>query len=335
MKTTQEKKRAAAFQKCKLKAVSEISICFHPECGEKSINSHILQKNGILSTLIKDGHVMQMGIDPFKDEIHYFNRIGIKNAFSFNCFCNPHDTNLFKEIETEEIDFSNYKHLILFTLRTIYNEKFRKQVNVRMRELLIAKYSDLFDINFLNNQNEGENLGLLDIEKTEKLIWKDINENFESFVFETREINRIELCLTGFYNYETTRELETYRKENGKDKEDIIDIFINVFPYKDKTTIILGYKKTHESDVKSYVNTLIKESEKRFLRQLTNLLMFRCETWVMSENFYKKRIKKCESYFGMAAHYSNHNFDERKFFIINLFEDNFCEQMKRWKKNVG
>ncbi|MBE7630513.1 hypothetical protein [Tenacibaculum piscium] len=335
MKNEQEKKQAAAFQKCKLKATNEIKTCFHPDCNENSINTHILQKNGILSSLENERHLMEMGINPFLDEIHYFNRIGINKAYSFKCFCNTHDTDLFKEIETDEINFSNYHHLILFTLRTIYNEKFRKLVNVRMRELLIAQHPNLFDIDFLKKQNEGEKLGLLDIEKTENLIWNDINENTESFVFETREINRIELCLTGFYNYETTRELEDYRKRNGKDKEDVIDIFINVFPYKDKTTIILGYKKKHKSDVKSYVNTLIKESEKRFLRQLTNLLMFRCETWVISEKFYKKRIKKCESYFGMAAHYSNNNYNERKFFVINLFEESFCEQMKRWKKNVG
>lgn len=329
------KKIASAFQKCKLKAINEIGTCYHPNCQKKSINSHILQKNGILSTLEKDGHVMEMGMNPFKDEIHFFNRIGINKTFSFKCFCNEHDTDLFIEIETQEIDFSNYRHFILFTLRTIYNEKFRKQVNVRMRELLIKEHSDLFDVIYLVNQNEQENIGFLDIEKTEKLIWKDIKDNTQSFVFETREINKIDLCLSAFYSHETTRELDNYRQRYGKDKEDVIDIFINVFPYKDKTTVILGYKKCHESEVKGYVNTLIKESEKRFLRQLTNLIMFRCETWIISEEFYKKRIKKCESYFGMAANYSKRNYDERKFFLINLFDENFCEQMKRWKKNIG
>lgn len=335
MKTQQKIKIAAAFQKCKLKAISEIGTCFHPGCEAKSINSHILQKSGILSSLEKDGHLIEMHLNPFKDEIHFFKRIGIKQAFSFKCFCDEHDPNLFKEIETQKIDFSNYRQLILFTLRTIYNEKFRKQVNVRMRELLIAEHSDLFDIVHLSNQNEQEKLGFLDIEKTEKLIWKDIMDNTQSFVFETREINRIELCLSAFYNYESTRELENYRRRYGKDKEDVIDIFINAFPYNDKTTVIMGYKKSHELEVKGYVNTLIKESEKRFLRQLTNLIMFRCETWVTSEEFYKKRIKNCESYFGMAAHYSNQNYDERKFFLINLFDENFCEQINRWKKTLS
>jgi hypothetical protein len=180
MKTQQQKKMPAAFQKCKLKAIEEMNTCLHPSCNENSINTHILQKNGILSTLENDRHLMEMGINPFQDEIHFFNRIGINKAYSFKCFCNEHDTNLFKEIETKEIDFSNYRHLILFTLRTIYNEKFRKKVNIRMRELLIIEHSDLFDVIHLANENKQENLGLLDIEKTEELIWKDINEIYYS-----------------------------------------------------------------------------------------------------------------------------------------------------------
>jgi len=335
MKTQQEKKIAAAFQKCKLKAISEINICLHPECEVKSINSHILQKNGILSTLGKDGHVMEMGIDPFKSDIHYFNRIGINKAYSFKCFCNPHDTDLFKSIETDEIDFTKYSNLILFTLRTIYNEKFRKLVNVRMRELLIKEHSDLYDVNFLTELNKQEKLGLTDIEKVENLIWNDINNGTQNFIFITREINHIDLCLSSFYNYETTRELDNYKRKYGKDKDDVSEIFINVFPYNEKTTVIMGYQKVYESEVKGYVNTIMKESEKRFLRKLTNLLMFQCETWITSENFYIKRIKKCEQYFGMAAEYSNNNFDERQFFLINLFQENFCDLMKKWKKNVG
>ena len=335
MKTQQEKKIAAAFQNCKLKAINEIGTCFHPECEQKSINSHILQKNGILSTLEKDGHVMEMGINPFQNDIHYFNRIGINTAYSFKCFCNEHDTNLFKSIETEEIDFNDYSNLILFTLRTIYNEKFRKLVNVRMRELLIEKHSDIYDVDFLTEENKQEKLGLKDIEKTENLIWKDINTNSESFTFITREIQHIDLCLSAFYNFETTRELDIYRRKYGKDKEDLIDIFVNAFPYKGKTTVIMGYKTIYEKEVKGYVNMIMKESEKRFLRKLTNLLMFQCETWITSQDFYEKRIKKCEKYFGMAAEYSIRNLDERQFVAINLFREDFCEVMDRWKKNVG
>jgi hypothetical protein len=334
MKSIIEKKQAAAFQNCKVKAIKEISRCFHPDCSKKSINSHILQKNGILSNLEKDRHLMEMRINPFRDEIHHFEKIGINVAYSFNCFCNEHDTDLFKKIETDEIDFNDYESLLLFTLRTVYNEKFRKLVNHRMRELLIEKHSDLYNIYDLTKLNIEEKLGISDIEKTENLIWKDLNEGTESFVFLSRKIKQIPICLSAFYNYETTEELEAYKIKHGIDKENVSDIFINVFPFQENSIFMMGYKKQDEMVVKQYVHRIVKERPKRLLRQFTNLLLFQCETWVTSIDFYNERIKKCEEYFGKAADFSGQNKNERVFFKLNLFGTNFCSEIKTWHKNI-
>lgn len=326
---------AKAWQQAKLKAISQINTCFYPGCNKSSINSHILQQNGILTELEENGHVMQMEMNPFESDIHFFKRTGINKAFSFKCFCTYHDTELFKNIETKEIDFSVYRNNLLFTLRTKYNEKFRKMVNARMREILIEKHSDIFNVAHLEGINEQEKLGISDIEKTEKIIWNDLINNQESFVFLIREINKIPLCLSAFYNYETTRELNEYIRINGKDRENVSDIFINVFPYLGKTKFMMGYKKKDEKTVKQYVNSVFKESEKRLLSKLTNLLLFQCETWITSESFYHERIKKCEGNFGFAAEFSNANDNERVFFKLNLFKDTFCQDFKEWKKTLA
>ncbi len=335
MKINPQIRIAKAWQQAKLKAIAQIDTCFYPGCNRHSINSHILQQNGILSELEENSHVIQLEMNPFKSDMHYFKRTGINKAFSFKCFCTKHDSELFKTIETKEIDFSVYRNNLLFTLRTIYNEKFRKIVNVRMREILIEKHGDIFNVIQLEKINEQEKLGISDIEKTEKLIWNDLNNNQESFVFLIREINKIPLCLSAFYNYETTRELNEYLRLNGKDKEDVSVIFINVFPYLGKTVFIMGYKKKDEKTVKQYVNGIFKESEKRLLTKLTNLLLFQCETWVISESFYLKRIKKCESNFGFAAEFSYANDNERVFFNLNLFKETFCRDFKEWKKTLA
>ena len=334
-KDPQKIKRAKAFQVCKEKAVKSINNCFYPDCNNVSINSHILQKNGILSSLEKDRHLMQMEINQYRDDIHFFKRIGINEAFSFNCFCQEHDSELFKAIETKEIDFTVYKNLLLFTLRAIYNEKFRKIVNLKMKECLIREHHDIYSSYKLNADNEQEKLGILDIQKTEDLIWRDIQNGTESFVFKVRQIEKIELCLASFYNYETTQELNDYRIKYGKDMENVTDIFITVFPYFDKSVFIMGYKKEEESTVKGYVNSFFSENEKRLLRKLTNLLLFQCETWVTSEHFYNNRLKKCESVFSEAVAFSEQNMIERRFFDLNLFHDNFYNKVIQWRKDVG
>jgi len=330
-----EKQRAKAFHDCKIGAINSVNICFHPECNEHSINSHILQKNGILSSIAEDGHVMEMHINKYRDDEHFFKKIGINNAFSFNCFCNAHDTGLFKSIEVTEIDFSNYKNLLLFTLRTIYNEKFRKIVNVRMWECLLATHKKLFYEEFLNGSLNQEKLGLEDIERTEILIWKDLNENTESFVFKVRNIKRIEICMSSFYNYETSLEMNAYFKEHGRQKETVIDIFINLFPHKNESVFMMGYKKEDESQVKGYINEFFSDTEKRLKRKITNLLMFTCETWVISNSFYNKRIEGNDAFFGDAVKFSSQNMHERRFFDINIFQEDFTSKFKIFKKNLA
>lgn len=327
-------KIAKAFHDCKSKAIEEINVCFHPNCDKKSINSHILQKNGILSSIAEDGHVTEMQINKFNETEHFFKKVGLKKAFSFNCFCQTHDTELFKNIELEEIDFSNYRNLLLFTLRTLYNEKFRKLVNISMYKCLFTNHSELFDKNILKGMISQEKLGITDLKKTESLIWKDLNSGSESYVFKIREISKRDICLSAFYNYETSLELQQYIRNHQKEKEDVTAIFVNIFPYKSKSIFMMAYKKENESEAKAYVNQFFKENEKRLERRITNLMMFQCETWVVSNNFYKKRIEKNKEAFSFAIWFSNKNINERKFFDLNIFQEDFTNKYKLFKKNI-
>lgn len=279
---------AKAFHDCKTTGIKSIKKCFHPDCNQKSINSHILQKNGILSEIAEDSHVFEMQINKYNEKEHTFKRIGINKAFSFNCFCAKHDTELFKTIEVEDIDFSNYRNLLLFTLRTLYNEKYRKLVNVAMYKCLITNHKDKFNIHYLKSLLKQEKLGVGDLERTEKIIWKDLNSNSESFVFKVREISFKEICLSAFYTYETSIELQEYAKKHKKPKDELIEIFINLFPYKSKSILMMAYRKENEPEVKGYVNEYFTDNEKRLERKITNLMLFQCETWVISSKFYKK-----------------------------------------------
>lgn len=326
---------AKLFLDCKKKAIREIKTCYHPECNEKSINSHILQKNGILSSIAFDNHLWEHQINPFKTPHFYFKKTGINDIFSFNCFCERHDNELFKKIETKNIDFKDYECLLLFTLRTIYNEKFRKEVNIRMYELMIEK-GDLMpeQEQFMINHVEQEKLGILDLKANENDIWSDLNNKSESFVFEVRELKLIEICLSAFYNYETTIEMNNYRIKYGKDMDRISEIFINLFPFKGKSILIMGYNKKDEKKVKGYFYTFFKESEKRVQRKITNLFLFACETWVISNDFYIEKIKGIENIIADASNYSTKNMNERQSFPLNFCSSNFKNDMKKWKKNV-
>ena len=64
-------------------------------------------------------------------------------------------------------------------------------------------------------------------------------------------------------------------------------------------------------------------------------MMFQCETWVVSNKFYSKRIEKNEEAFSFAVWFSRQNMNERKFFDLNIFHDDFANKYRIFKKNAG
>lgn len=240
------KQFAKIFHASKTKAINSITKCFHPECNNESINSHILQKNGILTSIAEEGHVIESTNNLFYDNTTRFIKTGINKAFSFRCFCSYHDDVLFKTIEQNELDILNYRNQLLFTLRTIYNEKFRKMVNLKVYQNYKHQHSDYIDLKVIEKLIYQEQLGIIDLTKIENLIWKDLNENSESFTFYTREINKKDICLSSFYTFETSSELRFYNMIFNKDKEDITEIFVSLFPHTNKSIFIMGIQKEKE-----------------------------------------------------------------------------------------
>lgn len=324
------KKNFQDFENCKRQVIKGKQSCYHPCCSSKSINSHILQKNGILSSIAVDRHLWGIEVNTFRNPPFHFRRIGINDAYSFKCFCNSHDTELFSKIEQKVIDFEDYESCLLFTLRAIYNEIFRKEVNIETYKCLLSSGSKDLNVAILLELIKSEELGLNDLQSTVDVIWNDLNNGDESFVFESSDLQPIDLCLSAFFNYDTTIEFDMHRRIHGKDMEEVSPIFINIFPYNGKTKLMMGYMKKDESKVKGYFYQFFKQSEKKVQRLLTNLMLFRCETWVISENLYNKFAKGNEAFLYEAINIGMGEYNERRNHPLNIFQDNFIEQLKSW-----
>jgi hypothetical protein len=318
-----------AMAKCKAGAEKHSTVCRYPGCEEKPINSHLLQKNGILSKIAPDKHLWQLEINNYSETQFKFESRGINEIFSFDCFCSDHDTNLFKKIEGGKIDFGDYRSCLLFSLRTLFNEIFRKEVNVLHHLCLISRLPSKFDNDEFRAHIKSEELGIEDLKLTEKLIWDDLNKGTESFVLQHRVFSRLELCISASYTYDTSAEMLKQPEVRPA------DLIINFFPYQDSSILIMGYKKHDEKKVKSYMNCFFKESERRVGRLLTNLLLFQCETWVCSDTLYKKKIRGIENYFFNAVKFSVKNYNERKNFDINIFESDFPKKFASWNTGVS
>ncbi|MFT7113997.1 MAG: hypothetical protein ACI8P7_000777, partial [Candidatus Azotimanducaceae bacterium] len=151
----------------------------------------------------------------------------------------------------------------------------------------------------------------------------DLKNKKESFVFEHREMERQEICLNSIYTYETSLEIMNYKYQYGKDMDRLSDIFISYFPYDNISILLMGYHKADTPKVKSFVKMFFKENIKRTNRRLSSLIVFNCETWVCSNEFYKTKLEGLDSEFFKAFQFSAINGNERKTFDINLFKPKF------------
>ena len=305
-----------------------------------------MQKNGILSSISEDQHLWESSIDHFKQEYSRFNRKGINKIYTFtgfcnnhdsSIFCNNHDPSIFSKIEIQgTIDFQDYEFCLLFALRTSYNELWLKEVVIKMQECVIDHSGVETNNEMLKETIRQNKLGINDLEFYTKSMWYDLKNETESFVFEYREMDYREICLNAIFTYDTSSEIMDYQYKFGEDMERTSEIFISYFPYNNKSILLMGYHKEDTSKVKSYVNLFFKENIKRTHKRLSSLIIFNCETWVISSLFYKEKFQGLDNEFFKAMRFSGKNGNERKTFNIDLFKPNFKENFRGFiDKNVG
>lgn len=330
--TERQKKKIAAFlDDCRKKAKNSSRECNYPGCNEKEINSHIFQKNGILSSIAKNRHLIAHDIDFYNNHAFAFKRTGLNKVFSFNCFCANHDSELFKAIESidlDDLDFDCYKNCLLFVMRGVYNELNSKSEVVRFYKCLMKDERGLFDKTTLMASLMGNTYGKKDVTDYLKAFWYDLNNGTETFVFRVRRMKRLELCLSSSINYETTDELTDYRMQNRKEMERLAPLFINFFPLKDCSLLLIGYYKSDHDKISGYIDNYFGFDDNLTEMSVTNLILFRCETWVCSEDLYLKKMKSVENYFDLAVNYACNDTNERHLLPLNIFSDEFEGQMK-------
>jgi hypothetical protein len=320
-----------------LKTKKRNAKCRYPQCDEKAINSHILQKSGILSILEEERHLMQPEIELFGSRTSKFVRKGINDAFSFPCFCEKHDDEIFKPIEQKELDLAPYSNRLLFLIRSKLNEQYRKEVVYQSR-LNIRMDKDLERMHELQLDNtkalEQTKLAIEDIRRDLEDIWLDYTTGKESFRIEVRSKTFIPICLAAFIDYETSEEINFRESIIGNPLDKLTSLHISIFPHNEGSTLLMAHKLTDRNEVHDYVNQLLDMSNQEFEVQVTNWILFYIETWVTSESFYKSDIKDVEYIFEKAAQIQNHLGNEREVHELNLFHNGFEGNFNAWTNRL-
>ena len=298
--------------------------CIVDGCKESAINSHLLMINGILNNVAEDGHLIEVCTEsPYsfslqKNNEKKFKRIGVKQAFSLPIFCDLHDTTIFREIEQNEPIFTNYKHLALYTYRTICAEIRKKEQAHEICNRIISSKTlhNLMSEDFFENlkiHNLGYERGIYELKQYNQDLFDDIKGDTEHFCFVSLEIPKIDVYAAGVTNL--------YSSDLDISLDKLLPIFIFLsLPLQNSTRIIMGYHNDHcYPQMADYISRWQKTNDNDYGFLLTGILVH-METWGMSPSLYNRllpeRVKEYTELFNESMLWNSQLPIEN----LNLFE---------------
>lgn len=298
-------------------------------CQDCAIKSHVLQKNGILQEISVENHLIErVSTNPFEmDEkgISDFKRKGINNVYTFYGFCQTHDTEVFKPIETEKtLNLYNPNQQLLFCYRGLCQEIRRKEIALEMlsdsRNIIPKDFRYILDSIFDGNEDGLKNLNYFKSQLEDSII----TGNCDNFYFETLEIERIDLCISVSLNVGET-EIPTdidYEKWRKNKKLPFTTSFLNVFPKGLSTYIIVGFHKEFPCQwTMKFIDKLKKSTRKEILKELSDLVTLRLEFWALSIPLFDKIDKSELSKYQKLIEENVFNHSEYMTTDINLFKN--------------
>lgn len=270
--------------------------CILHGCNETAINSHLLQRQGILSNIVDQGHFYVLGSPNFfsfnseAEALIKFKRIGINEGMSLPIFCSTHDISLFKEIENGNIDFNDYKNQLLFSFRSVCGEIRKKEINSDIQGRVINHPTFRSETSYEMMEHfelllTGFVYGTKDLLYYKSEMEFDLlNSEMRRFVFESIETKLTDVCASTIFNPIYIPGLTDPLRE-----EPLEAILLNIIPQMTSTVIISGYHIEHSTkwidnfnESWKYLNIL--ELEQR----VSEMLIKRTETWGLSPRLFDK-----------------------------------------------
>lgn len=298
--------------------------CMCPKCTNKAINSHLLQRHGILSHVTVDNHLYEMTReDVFKwheNNPVRFKKVGLNNAISYPLFCDKHDTAIFLPIESGTIDFNDYNSQLLFSYRAVCAEIRKKEF------ILLETKSNESNIEEMSLDREalliGENKGIKDLQYYKYLLEGEIKVHKGKFSFSHFSYPMLPIYSSASMSYEVF-DPQKQREVKAAQKKKVWDaLFIHIIPQPTSTEIIVGYHNNHTSkDMEDYVKSWGRLEVEELGYRLTDLFVAHVEDWGMSPQLYDRIPKdRFEVFFKLLAKYSIGEIGQKTNVVFNLFE---------------
>ncbi|PEL57910.1 YecA family protein [Bacillus toyonensis] len=294
------KKKAGAFKHYahKMSQESKIKECLHPDseqCKGKIKNAHSLQNNGVLSRIEEEGHVVIPTTKFGTDGVIYDVKDESKNkATTFTGFCDTHDTLVFKDIETKEIDVTSSKQCFLFAYRAFALELHKKKEMLKSIQQLFKVRPTLTKVSDYIKQYRYTELSINDVAEYKKFFDDAlINENYDTIQSTTFTFD-YEISMAACGGCSLTYDIRGNEMNDiySKEEERIKILFFTITPNNGKSFFIFSWIKYDSDYFKDYIQQLEGLTEEEFKTYINNFLPSYTENLVVAPSLWSSFTKR-------------------------------------------
>ncbi|AOC96285.1 hypothetical protein BB050_03196 [Flavobacterium anhuiense] len=308
------------------KVKNKVYKCIYEDCNEIAIKSHVLQKNGILNSISYNNHLYQViGNSPFEEQTKgkfQFQKIGINNIYTFPGFCKNHDASIFSSIEnTKKMDLKSEKNLCLFAYRSLCQEIRRKEMAFDIASGYLDISTGIKSVVFLSNYKKGILNSLNNLLFFKKEFENELKNNKNRFIYKVCEINRLEICISSPINIIDSENSLSRTNLNGERINPFTTSIINIFPYKDKSYVLIAFHADYICKWSEILfEKIINSDDAQIKKIISDLISTRIEFWCISPELYNTldEKKKKELFTIWEKEAFNHSWNIENTF--NLFQ---------------
>ena len=265
-----------------------------PSCNARPIHSHVFQKNGILNKVAVNRKVYMFTFNHLfsvlaNEPIVEYKLKGINDAFCFWGFCSDHDNKIFAHLEPANgmVNWYDTKTQYLLAYRCIcrelsthYDVKF-----ILMECIRTFNYDKNSAMNIALQLSSRNNS--IKVLNTYKSLFEDgiFNASFSKYTFKIIELPYyLELCVSAPIMIAE----ESAGLYFGPPKEEIGETInvVNIFPYKRKTMIIMGFLKNKPNKWMNRIYEMLSSNNIKDICFALQDILFRTEFHCISTSLY-------------------------------------------------
>jgi hypothetical protein len=287
MTDPQDPKRRQLFGAGMQQLSSNWDVCLWPagDCSGKAIRAHSIQNRVVLDRICCDDHVVMPKLQvSLKKPPHVeFKLVGRRRATTFTGLCSKHDSELFGEIETQEIDLENSYHRFLLSYRAILKETHSSR-----------KAAIDTQINYEKGVEEGIYpdgpcpAGISAVELMMAASQLDEPKQVHDQAYMSKDYSKIShICL--YLDVSPSIAVNSVLSTNLWDEstDSLAFLGINIFPCDSDTTVMLcSYLSDHDAQANMFLGPILASSGIEQLRLISRLVLKKCENMAIAPSLY-------------------------------------------------